>query len=61
MNDAEGTWVLTKREYYIFTWDLGNDKKTIAHSENCLPELEIQASFSKFPNFARKWYQFNRY
>ena len=34
----EGTWVLTKSKYSIFTWYFGKYKNTIAHSENCLPE-----------------------
>ena len=32
MKDYEGTWVLTKRKYYIFKWDFGKYKKTIDHS-----------------------------
>ena len=39
MEDYEVTWFLTKRKYYIFNWDFGKYKNTIAHSENCLPEL----------------------
>ena len=51
MKDYEETWVLTKRKYFFFTWDFGKYKKTIVHSENCLPELDIQAGFSKFAVF----------
>ena len=47
----EGTWVRTKKEYYIFTWGFVKYKRTIAHSENCLPELEIKAGYSKFSGF----------
>ena len=48
MKYDEGTWVLTKGKYCIFTWDFGNYKNTKAHLENYLPELHIQASFNKF-------------
>ena len=39
MKDDKETWVLTKIKYYIFTYDFRKYKKTISHSENCLPEL----------------------
>ena len=51
---ADGTWVLTKSKYFIFTWNFGKYKKTIAHSENCLPELDIQYIFSKFYGFFKR-------
>ena len=54
MKDNERTWVLTKIKYSIFTWDCGRYKTTIAHSEICLPELEIQAGFSKFDGFYKR-------
>ena len=54
MKDDEGTWLLTKRKYYIFTWDFRNYKKTISSSENYLPELDIQAIFSKFYIFSKR-------
>ena len=38
----------------IFTWGLGKYKKTTAHTENCLPELDIQAGFSKFVGFFKR-------
>ena len=31
MKDDEGTWVLTKIKYSIFTWYFGNYTNTIAH------------------------------
>ena len=37
MKDDYVTWVLTKREYSIFTWYFGRYKKKISHSENFLP------------------------
>ena len=54
MKDYEGTWVLSKRKYYIFTWYFGRYKKTIVQSENCLQELEIQAIFCKFSGFCKR-------
>ena len=42
---------LTKGKYSIFNWNFGRYKKIIAHSENCLLELDIQAGFSKFSEF----------
>ena len=54
MKYDEGTWVLTKRKYSIFTWGFGNYKNTIAHSEKCLPELYIQAGFSRFDEFFKR-------
>ena len=61
IKDDEGTWVLTKRKYYFFTWDFGWYKKTIAYSENFLPELEIQAGFSKFSGFSKRVASISRY
>ena len=31
MKDDDGTWVLTKRKYYIYTWGFGEYKKAISH------------------------------
>ena len=53
MKDDEVTWSLTKSKYSIFTWDFWKYKNTTAHSENCLPELDIQAGFSMFYGFSR--------
>ena len=52
--DDEGTWELTKTKYSIFNWDYGKYKKTIAHSENCLPELEILTGIIKFSGFCNR-------
>ena len=41
MKYDKGTWVPTKIKYSIFTWYFGKYKKTIDHSKNCLPELDI--------------------
>ena len=51
MNDYDGTQELTKIKYSIFISNSGKYRNTIAHSENCLPELETQAGFSKFAGF----------
>ena len=53
MNDDDGTWVITKIKYSIFTQIFGKYTKTISQSEHCLPELEIQAGFSKFSGFSK--------
>ena len=37
IKDNEVTWVLTKIKCSIFTWYFWKYKKTIDHSENCLP------------------------
>ena len=58
MKGDEGTRVITKREYYIFTWYFGKYKNIISHSENCLPELDIKVGFSNFSGFSRGWDQF---
>ena len=47
-----------KNKNSIFTWDFGKYKNKITHSDNYLPEFEIQASFIKFSRFAREGYQF---
>ena len=31
MKYDDGTWVLTKRKYYVYTWGFGEYKKTISH------------------------------
>ena len=54
MKYDEERWVLPKNKYSIFTWCFGKYKPKIAHSENCLPELEIQYGFSKFPGFCNR-------
>ena len=54
MKDDEGTWVLTKIKYYIFTCFFGKYKDIIAQSENCLPELDIRAGFRKFDLFCKR-------
>ena len=54
MKDDEGTWALTKIKYSTFTWNFGKYRKKITHSENCLPELDIQAGFSKFVGFFKR-------
>ena len=54
MKDDEGTWVLTRSKYHIFTWDFGRYKKAISQSENCLSELDIQAGLSKLALFFKK-------
>ena len=58
MKDYEVTWVLTKIKYSCFTFDFGKYKKTIAHSEHYLPELEIQSGFNNFNEFSREWDHF---
>ena len=54
MKDDDGTWVLTKRKYYIYTWGIGEYKKAIYHPENYLPQLEIQAGYSKFGVYCKR-------
>ena len=61
MRDDVGKWVLKKSKYSIFTWDFGRYKKTIAHSENCLPELDIQAVFRNFAVFYKRLGLISRY
>ena len=61
MKDDEGTWVILKRKYYIFTWDIWKYKKTIFYSENRLPELNTQAGFSKFSGFCKRVVSISRY
>ena len=46
-----GTLVLIKNIYSISTWYFVKYRKTITHSENCLPELDIQAGLRKFGGF----------
>ena len=58
MKDDEVTWVLTNGNILCLPWILGSTKKTIAHSENCLPELETQAGLAILLDFAREWDQF---
>ena len=54
MKYYEGTCVLTKTKYSIFNLDFRRYKKIIAHSENCLLELDIQDGFSKFAIFFKR-------
>ena len=43
-----------KNKYSIYTWYFGKYKKTIANSENCLPQLELQYGFSRFAGFCKR-------
>ena len=61
MKYYEGAWLLTKRKYSIFTWYFGKYRKTKSHSENFLPELEIQSGFSKFSGFFKRVVSISRY
>ena len=51
VKDYQGTWLLPKGKYSIFTWYFGKYKNRISQSENHLIELEIQYIFSKFAGF----------
>ena len=61
MKYDEGTWVLTKWKYLIFTCYFGKYKNIISHSENYLPELETHAGFSKFSRFFKRLGSISRY
>ena len=43
--------VTNKKEIFYFYLGFLEVKVTIAHSENCLPEFEIQSGFSNFYRF----------
>ena len=61
MKYYEGTWLLTKRKYSIFTWDFRKYKDKLSHSENCIPELDIQSGFRKFSGFCKRIRSISRY
>ena len=56
-----------KKKILYFTLGFGKYKTTISHSENCLPELEIQSDISKFSGFCKRvrsisiYFTFNSY
>ena len=50
----EGTLLLPKSKYSVFNWDFGKYKKIIFHSNNSIPEIEIQDCFSKFDVFCER-------
>ena len=52
MKDAEVTWVLKTKN--VFTWNFGSSKKTIAHSDNFLPYLDIQDVLNKIYGFCKR-------
>ena len=44
LGDDEGTWIQTKRQYSIFTWDFGKSTRTIHHPSSNLPEIQLNSS-----------------
>ena len=61
MKYYEGTWVLTKNNYFIFACGYEKYKNATSHSENCLPELKIQAGFSNFSMFCKAVRSISKY
>jgi hypothetical protein len=49
--DPEGTHILTKAKYSVFTWDHGKSKRDIHHQSSGLPELPINEGMSVFSSF----------
>ena len=45
-NDDNGTYVTTRRIITAFTWDHGNYIKSLAHSENRLPEIMVNKDYN---------------
>ena len=60
MKYYEGTWVLTKENIPFLLGILGSTKK-LSHSENCIPELDIQSGFRKFSGFFKRIRSISRY
>ena len=58
MEDDEGIWILTKRKYFIFTWDFGGYKKKNLTQKKKFPELYISKLYlASFLDFSREWDQ----
>ena len=49
--DEEGTWILSKRSYSIFTWKNGGHTRRITHPAHCLPEMPVNEGFGSFQRF----------
>lgn len=57
--DDEGTWIQTKRNYSVFSWEFGTRTKTIQHPSSNLPEMSVnhQSSFyASMTSFLRPYY-----
>ena len=46
--------VTNKKKTLYLNWDFNKYRKTIAHSENCLPDLEIQSGLIRFAVFFKR-------
>ncbi len=55
-NDPEGTHILTKSQYSVFTWNFGAYTRTIHHHASGLPELPINQGTSTFKSFFTSFY-----
>ena len=49
--DPEGTHILTKAKYSVFTWNNGKSTRDIHHQSSGLPELPINEGMSVFSSF----------
>ncbi len=55
-NDPEGTHILTKSHYSVFTWNHGKHTRTIHHHASGLPELPINQGTSLYKSFCSAFY-----
>ena len=51
LGDDEGTWIQTKRQYSVFTWDFGKYTRTISHPSSNLPEIQLNPSKGWYVSF----------
>jgi hypothetical protein len=53
MDDPEGTFITTKRDYSVFHWGFGKYQRRIEHDANQLPGLEVNEGFNYWANYCK--------
>jgi hypothetical protein len=53
MDDPEGTYITTKRDYSVFHWGFGQYERRIEHDASKLPGLEVNEGFHFWANYCK--------
>eukprot|EP00978_Attheya_sp_CCMP212_P006292 scaffold14257_cov69-Attheya_sp.AAC.1 len=53
MDDPEGTYITTKRDYSCFVWGYGKYQRRIEHDASQLPALNVNEGFKFWSNFCK--------
>eukprot|EP00978_Attheya_sp_CCMP212_P007526 scaffold17426_cov58-Attheya_sp.AAC.6 len=53
MDDPEGTYITTKRDYSVFHWGFNQYERRIEHDASKLPGLEVNKGFHLWSNYSK--------